>query len=71
MKELKLYVCEHCHTQYADKKEAERCEKSHKWPLAVKTCRFRSRKEDNTGLPVSVTLTFENGKETVEAVYKR
>ena len=30
MKEKKLYTCEICNTDYADKKKAEQCEKEHK-----------------------------------------
>lgn len=30
MKEKKLYTCEICNTDYADKEAAEKCEKNHK-----------------------------------------
>ena len=30
MKEKKLYTCETCNTDYADKEKAKRCEKGHK-----------------------------------------
>ena len=35
MKELKLYACEHCGTQYKNKAEAEKCETSHKTKLKI------------------------------------
>lgn len=30
MREKKLYTCEVCHTDYADKEKAMKCEKGHK-----------------------------------------
>lgn len=35
MKELKLFICECCGTQYKDKIEAKKCEDSHKTKLKV------------------------------------
>lgn len=35
MKELKLYQCEICGTQYKSKTECEKCEKSHKKGLKM------------------------------------
>lgn len=37
MKEKKLYTCEICHTDYAEKSRCAECEKSHKTKLEIKS----------------------------------
>ena len=61
MKELKLYACEHCGTQYKNKAEAEKCETSHKTKLKIKEMKFVSYKNDNTGFPKSIKVEDEKG----------
>lgn len=36
MKEKKLYTCEICHTDYAEKFACKQCEQNHKTNLAIK-----------------------------------
>lgn len=40
MKELKLYQCEVCGTQYADKLKAKECEKYHATNLEISDCKY-------------------------------
>lgn len=68
MKEKKLYTCEFCHTDYADKKDALRCEKNHGKKFEIKKMRFLPYRIDKSGFPITVTLTDEEGN---TAVYKK
>lgn len=61
MKELKLYQCEICKTQYKDKAECEKCEKSHIKPKKITETMYLNFKDDNTGYPVSITVEMEDG----------
>ena len=63
MKELKLYQCEICNTQYASKQYAEECEKSHKIIKAVVPLKYRSLKSNPEGYPDSVKIIFDNDEE--------
>lgn len=45
MKSLQLFICEHCGTQYKDKKEAIKCENSHKTALEIHDMRFHACKD--------------------------
>lgn len=68
MKELKLYECEHCHTKYNTKVEAERCESNHKMPKKLKAGRYLSKGQCATGYPVTITVMFDDNR---EVTYKR
>ena len=68
MKKVEHYVCEICHTEYADREKAKKCEKSHKIPTGVKPVKYRSITSCIDGIPDYVTVTFSNG--TIER-YKR
>ncbi len=62
MKELHLYQCEVCGTQYVEKQKAKNCEMSHKKPLKVSGTRYNSMNQGSSdGYPVKVTVTFEDG----------
>ena len=61
MKELKLYLCEHCGTQYKNKTEAKKCEDSHKTKLKIKGMKFVSYKNNHTGFPKSIEIEDEKG----------
>ena len=61
MKELKLFICECCGTQYKDKIEAKKCEDSHKTKLKIKSLKFVNYKNDNTGFPKSIEIEDEKG----------
>ena len=58
MKELKLYACETCGTQYKEKKKALECEERHKISMEV-----RSEKHHAGGdYPDRVEIRFTDGK---------
>ena len=42
MRELKLYECEICRTQYASERAAIDCEQSHRKIVKVKASKYRS-----------------------------
>lgn len=68
MKQKTLYTCEVCHTDYAERLAAERCEKNHKQKLKIKESRYLPFSQDKSGLPVSITIETPEGE---KAVYKR
>lgn len=67
MIELHLYQCETCGTQYKDKKECTKCEKSHIKPMKISGARYHAQKESNN-YPDKVTITMADGH-TID--YKR
>ena len=64
MKEKKLYTCEICHTDYANPKEAEACEGSHKLTrgkgFKIEGV-YQPRKMCPAGVPVKLWVTFPDG----------
>nr|DAS60465.1 MAG TPA: C2H2 type zinc-finger protein [Caudoviricetes sp.] len=63
MKELKLYQCELCKTQYADKEEAKRCEQYHVRGLEIDCCSYRGMNETSEKFPVKIWVKSKNGEE--------
>ena len=62
MKKLELYQCEICGTQYKDKIVCEECEKSHIKPYSISGMKYYAKNVGSSdGLPVKITVTFENG----------
>ena len=61
MKEVKHYICEICHTEYADKGKAIDCEKNHKKIKKIDSCVYNAKGMDNTGLPSTIMVEFEDG----------
>lgn len=61
MKERKLYMCEICGTEYAERFAAEQCEKNHKKAKKIRNCRYLSRKQNETGIPVAVEVEMSDG----------
>ena len=69
MKELKLYQCEVCGTQYKDKLYCKNCEMSHVKPIEISGAKWNPKNVGNDdGLPVKITVKFGNGK---TATYRR
>lgn len=68
MKELKLYQCEICGTQYKEKNECKECEKRHIQPKKITGTRHLSYKKNQKGYPVSITVEMEDGN---TVTYKR
>lgn len=46
MKEKKLYTCEICHTDYAERFACKQCEQNHKTKLTIKSMRFKPKQGD-------------------------
>lgn len=60
MKELKLYQCEICNTQYKSLEMAEQCEQFHNIPKRVEAAKYRSI-NGNGKYPDYVNVTFNDG----------
>lgn len=60
MKEIKLYQCEICGTQYKDLQSAEDCEDFHKIPEKVKAIKYKSIKGGGK-YPDYVNIEFNDG----------
>lgn len=68
MKEKVLYTCEVCHSDYADKVEAKRCEESHERKLKIVDSRYLARAQTLIGFPITITVQSEDG---IRVTYKR
>ena len=68
MKVIEKYRCEVCHTEYADRRQAEACEKCHKLPHKISGTRYLPMSQNRAGYPVSVTIKMSDGE---EVTYKR
>ena len=71
MKARTMYTCEICHTDYADKENAQKCEKSHVKPMSIwKNIKYHSIYNgrdpifrcSDTNYPDWIDVQFENGK---------
>lgn len=62
MREVKHYICEICGTEYNERLKATDCEKNHKKPKKIESCRYNAKNADNTGLPSSIMVEFDNGQ---------
>lgn len=63
MKAVKLYVCDVCHTQYADKEKAKRCETNHKTKIEnVKPYSYKPVTMQSDGYPLKIDIKFSNGE---------
>lgn len=68
MKEKTLYTCEVCHTDYARKTDAEKCEANHKKKLKIVNQRSLPYSQDKSGFPITVEVKDAEGN---TATYKR
>lgn len=57
MKELKLYMCEHCGTQYKEKEAAKDCEKTHKVVIDIIDASYHAKAD----YPDRVRVKFSDG----------
>ena len=70
MKEKKLYTCEFCNTDYADKEKADKCEKNHKvLETAVIVGEYKSIGSIPDGCPNKIKVKFNGYDKWIE--YKR
>ena len=58
MKELKLFMCEHCETQYKDKGKAKECENNRILPKEISDTKYHSMCD----YPDMVLIKFSDGK---------
>ncbi len=63
MKQIKLYVCELCGTQFANKADAEKCEKFHRFPKLVTPGSFKPFTMNGDGYPDKVLVNFDDGSQ--------
>lgn len=63
MKELKLYQCELCKTQYADKNEAKKCEEYHARDFKIDSLLYKGMNETSEKFPVKIWVKSKNGEE--------
>lgn len=61
MKKVEHYVCEICHTEYAEKEKAVKCKKLHKIPKEVKAEKYRPITSCIDGVPDYIRVTFADG----------
>ena len=62
MRELKLYCCEFCGTNYRDKESAKTCEKNHKMPRKYTPTKWKPRSVEASGYPLEIIAEFSNGE---------
>ena len=62
MKKKTLYTCEICNTDYADQKEAAKCEVHHNKKLKIVSQRSLPYSQDASGFPISIEVEDEGGK---------
>ena len=61
MKEIKLYQCEYCNTQYNNKSECEACEGNHIVPVKIVRTKYRGSKIKQN-YPDVIFVEMSNGK---------
>lgn len=61
MREQKYYVCDFCHTQYQDEKNALKCENNHHTPKQIKKSKYHAASCEQDGYPDRIEVVFENG----------
>ena len=62
MKQISLYVCEVCGTQFKDKMMAKNCESSHKVPTKISGCKYLPKSQNEKGYPQNISVLFEDGE---------
>lgn len=70
MTEKKLYTCDICHTDYADKENAKKCEQNHKLlGKATIVGEYKSMNSIGNGIPIKIRVKFPCSNEWFD--YKR
>lgn len=70
MTEKKLYTCDICHTDYADKEKAKECEKNHKLiEKATIVGEYKPKSVVLSGAPYKLKVKFPGESDWIE--YKR
>lgn len=68
MKEISLYKCDICGTEFKEKDRCMACERVHKQVKKIAGARYLPITGDETGYPDRITVEFEDGE---TKVYKR
>lgn len=62
MKELKKYQCEVCHTEYADRNDAIRCEEHHVLPKTIKDVFAHPQTAEDSPYPKLIIVEMNDGR---------
>lgn len=62
MKELKIYQCEHCRTQYQDKEQCVECECFHDTELEIEAKHYQNIKCSQNPFPIRIVIVNKNGR---------
>ena len=62
MKQETLYRCEVCNTAFNDKDTCEKCERGHRIPKEITSCRYRPTTINASGYPDRITVEFDDGE---------
>lgn len=60
MREMKLYQCEYCNTQYKNKTECEVCESNHIAPVRILSAKYHASKLKD--YPDTITVEMADGR---------
>lgn len=61
MKQVELYVCDYCKTQYSSPAAACECEANHKKPVRILEVQFQPIGMNRTGYPTYITVELSDG----------
>lgn len=62
MKEVKHYICEICHTEYVDKKDAISCEAKQRPTKKIVSEVYMPNNADKSGYPSKIEVMMLDGK---------
>lgn len=62
MKEVSLYVCEICGTQFKDKQKCKECESGHVKPLKITGTKYVPLSDNQKGYPTMIHVRMEDGE---------
>lgn len=68
MKELKLYCCEICGTNYNNKAGAKECEQNNKSPVEYTPTSWKPKNVIDSGYPLAIIAEFSDGR---KVIYKK
>lgn len=61
MKSVIHFICENCGAEYADKKKAAACEKTHLEPKEIVKCGYLPVTIDSSGYPQTIDVKMPDG----------
>lgn len=63
MKTVEHFICEICKEEYKEKDKCMECEDNHRKPIGIVSSKYSPIRLDKTGLPITITIEVEGGKE--------